>query len=117
MSKKIRVNNFDLIVRSELFKDTHLLFVEGIKDAKQTEYRTLDVFHREYSGNFADKQTLDEMFHYDALIWAYSKYKKTIEERYKEQRDMLNCLGINKSDVVQQYKNLLIEEIKDKKIV
>ena len=99
MKFEVRVNGYDLIVN----KNGEKLFVTQIKTTRQRKYRWLDDFYKEVM-NIKENQI-------DRMLRLYGRQNIDIEKEFEKQESMLKELGVNKEEVIDSYRENMIDYV------
>lgn len=99
MRFEIRVNGYDLIVD----KNGDKLFVIKIKTTRQRKHRWLDDFYSEVM-NIKENQI-------DRMLRLYGRQNIDIEKEFEKQESMLKELGVNKEEVIDAYRENMIDYV------
>ncbi|WP_405101579.1 hypothetical protein [Oceanobacillus sp. FSL H7-0719] len=101
----ISYENYDL----EVGEIEEMLFVTKIKTKRQRNFRTLKEFYREVE-NIKVNQV-------DRLFESFARDQPSIEEKFKEENEMIKEIGIDKEEVARLFKAELLEEIERKEFL
>lgn len=80
-----------------------ILFIIKIKTKRQRKFRTLAEYYREVNGIRLNSV--------DSMLESFGRSEKSIQERFEEENELINKLGIHKEEVAELFKRSLIKEI------
>lgn len=83
-----------------------MLFITKIKTNRQRNFRTLKEFYRESNNIKVNK--------IDSLFESFGRSKQDVYERFEEENELIEKLGIDKTKVAELFKKELIKKIEKK---